>query len=135
MTRAFQRTRFRAVWGTIGRGKYLNGHCFPVFFRLWAVFATKTFSIWARFLSVLDEHHHKFSAQSEYRVNTYGGAKKSQKKVEWSYLWSVAPRYAPLYFFLGPHSRSHTRSSFFWFFFLRNIVIFLVIFFFTVINF
>jgi len=30
-TRAFQRTRFRAVWGTIGRGKYLNGHCFPVF--------------------------------------------------------------------------------------------------------
>jgi len=83
-TRAFQRTRFRAVWGTIGRGKYLNGHCFPVFFRFWAIFATKTFSIRARFLSFLDEHHHKFSAQSEYRVKTYGGAKKSQKKVEGS---------------------------------------------------
>ena len=83
-TRAFQRTRFRAVWGTIGRGKYLNGHCFPFFFRFWAIFATKTFSIWARFLSFLDEHHHKFSAQSEYRVKTYGGAKKPQKKVEGS---------------------------------------------------
>jgi hypothetical protein len=36
--RAFQRTRFRAVWGTIGRGKYLNGHFIPFFFRFRAVF-------------------------------------------------------------------------------------------------
>ena len=38
----------------------------------------------ARFLSFLVQHHHKFSAQPEYLVKTYVGAKKSQKKVEGS---------------------------------------------------
>jgi hypothetical protein len=41
-TRAFQRTRIRAVWGTIGRGKYLNGDFFP-FFSVFGLFLLKNF--------------------------------------------------------------------------------------------
>ncbi len=47
--------------------------CFPVISRFRAVLATKTFLIWARFLSFLVKHHHKFSAPPEYLV-------KSKKK-------------------------------------------------------
>ena len=45
------------------------------FSRFRAVFATKTFSIRATFLSILVNYHHKFSAQPEYRVK-----KKKPKK-------------------------------------------------------
>jgi hypothetical protein len=68
---------------------------FFVFFRFRAVFATKTFLIWARFSRFLVQHHHKFSALPEYRVKI---KKKNAKK-------GVEHRFAPLYFFSRPHSR------------------------------
>jgi hypothetical protein len=101
--RAFQRTRFRAVWGTIGRGKYVNGHFIPYFSVSGLFLLQKLFEYGPDCFLV--KNHHKFSAQPEYRVKK----KKFPKKVEGSY-------YAPLYFFWRSQLRSWS-SFFFGYFF------------------
>ena len=65
------------------RGHLRRNFFFP-FFSVFGCFCYKNFFNMARFLSFLVQHHHKFSAQPEYLVKTYVGAKKSQKKVEGS---------------------------------------------------
>jgi len=102
--RAFQRTRFRAVWGTIGRGKYVNGHFIPYFSVSGLFLLQKLFEYGPDCFLV--KNHHKFSAQPEYRVKI---KKKFPKKVEGSY-------YAPLYFFWRSQLRSWS-SFFFGYFF------------------
>ena len=107
--RAFQRTRFRAVWGTIGRGKYVNGHFIPYFSVSGLFLLQKLFEYGPDCFLV--KNHHKFSAQPEYRVKK----KKIPKKSRGELLRS------PLLFLA--FTITVMVIIFFWIFFLRYTII------------